>query len=295
MRSDRQTIRTRDGLELRRHDWPPAGARGTIVIVHGLGEHIDRYDHVARAPQRAGWTVVGYDHRGHGALARRSAAACRRRRLCADLGRVLDACAREHPRPAGAARPQPGRPDRRRASWPRACSRAAGRAGGAPVDALVLSSPALDPGMTPCRSCCWPWWRRCCPNLAVNNGLKVGLDLARRRRRRRPTPPIRWCTTASPAALGLFVVAPGPGGDRRRAALDDAHAADLGRRRPLRAPGGQRRLRGRRAARRGHGARVAGRCSTRSSTSPSKATCCRCWTTGWLDTLASFARTRSPP
>ncbi|MEO7116192.1 MAG: alpha/beta fold hydrolase, partial [Caldimonas sp.] len=61
-----RTIRTRDGLDLRRRDWPSDGARGTIVIVHGLGEHAGRYGHVAAALNGRGWGVVGYDHRGHG-------------------------------------------------------------------------------------------------------------------------------------------------------------------------------------------------------------------------------------
>ena len=54
-----QTIRTRDGLALVRRDWPSAEARGTIVIVHGLGEHIGRYAHVAARLNASGWSVVG--------------------------------------------------------------------------------------------------------------------------------------------------------------------------------------------------------------------------------------------
>ena len=47
--------------------WPAAGnARGTVLIVHGLGEHIGRYGAVAAQLNAAGWHVVGYDHRGHG-------------------------------------------------------------------------------------------------------------------------------------------------------------------------------------------------------------------------------------
>ena len=62
-----RTIRARDGLALVRRDWPSAGARGTIVIVHGLGEHIGRYAHVAARLNASRWSVVGYDQRGHGA------------------------------------------------------------------------------------------------------------------------------------------------------------------------------------------------------------------------------------
>ena len=37
-----------------------------IVLIHGLGEHIGRYKHVASFFNRNGWNVYGYDQRGHG-------------------------------------------------------------------------------------------------------------------------------------------------------------------------------------------------------------------------------------
>lgn len=40
--------------------------KGIIVIAHGMGEHIGRYEAVARALNDAGYVVYGKDHRGHG-------------------------------------------------------------------------------------------------------------------------------------------------------------------------------------------------------------------------------------
>jgi alpha-beta hydrolase superfamily lysophospholipase len=37
------------------------------VLVHGMGEHLRRYDHVASALTAQGFAVYGHDHRGHGA------------------------------------------------------------------------------------------------------------------------------------------------------------------------------------------------------------------------------------
>jgi alpha-beta hydrolase superfamily lysophospholipase len=45
-----------------------------VQIVHGLGEHALRYDHVALALNRAGYTVYADDHRGHGATGLRMTA-----------------------------------------------------------------------------------------------------------------------------------------------------------------------------------------------------------------------------
>ncbi|GAB4916907.1 MULTISPECIES: alpha/beta fold hydrolase [Mycobacterium] len=40
---------------------------GIVVLVHGMGEHLRRYDHVADALTAHGYVVYGHDHRGHGA------------------------------------------------------------------------------------------------------------------------------------------------------------------------------------------------------------------------------------
>lgn len=48
---------------LPRYDTPP---RGLVFLVHGIGEHGGRYDHVARILARAGFAVFCIDHQGHG-------------------------------------------------------------------------------------------------------------------------------------------------------------------------------------------------------------------------------------
>jgi alpha-beta hydrolase superfamily lysophospholipase len=46
--------------------WPAGDARRLVVLVHGYGEHVGRYEHVAQALVARGATVVGPDHVGHG-------------------------------------------------------------------------------------------------------------------------------------------------------------------------------------------------------------------------------------
>ena len=57
------SIVTSEGLSLHTREWPAAAgtARGTVLIVHGLGDHVGRYANVAAALNAAGWRVVGYD------------------------------------------------------------------------------------------------------------------------------------------------------------------------------------------------------------------------------------------
>lgn len=46
--------------------WSASGAKTVVLVHHGLGEHIGRYDTFARALVPAGVSVWGYDVRGHG-------------------------------------------------------------------------------------------------------------------------------------------------------------------------------------------------------------------------------------
>ncbi|MBT3323316.1 MAG: alpha/beta hydrolase [Anaerolineae bacterium] len=56
-----------DGLNLFAHAFPsPNPPKAIICMVHGHGEHIERYAHLAAALNDAGYTFVGFDHRGHG-------------------------------------------------------------------------------------------------------------------------------------------------------------------------------------------------------------------------------------
>jgi alpha-beta hydrolase superfamily lysophospholipase len=47
-------------------EWRDGEPRYLVVLAHGYGEHIGRYDHVARHLVGAGATVYGADHLGHG-------------------------------------------------------------------------------------------------------------------------------------------------------------------------------------------------------------------------------------
>jgi alpha-beta hydrolase superfamily lysophospholipase len=165
-------VTTDDGLALHLRSWPAAHpTRGVAVLVHGLGEHIDRYDHVAGRLNRLGFSVVGYDHRGHGRSPGQRGGMPADDTLCADLGAVLRAARASTPGPltlighslggliAGRFVAE-GLQSKPAAWWCR-------------VDALVMSSPALDPGANAVQKLLLAVVAPMLPDLAVNNGLKV--------------------------------------------------------------------------------------------------------------------------
>jgi len=60
-------LKTKDGLTLLVRTWYPAVPNGTLLaILHGIGEHGGRYEHVAQYFISMGFTVSALDQRGHG-------------------------------------------------------------------------------------------------------------------------------------------------------------------------------------------------------------------------------------
>ena len=70
MKHSHFTFTNKDGLELFARGWHKGlnddNDKGIIYLIHGLGEHSGRYDHVAEALTGAGYQVFGFDLRGHG-------------------------------------------------------------------------------------------------------------------------------------------------------------------------------------------------------------------------------------
>jgi alpha-beta hydrolase superfamily lysophospholipase len=70
MDPDTFCYRSADGTQLAGYRWAAdkgqTGA-GVVVLVHGMGEHVRRYGHVAEALTSQRFVVYGHDHRGHGA------------------------------------------------------------------------------------------------------------------------------------------------------------------------------------------------------------------------------------
>ena len=65
MQTEQSNFKLSDGLELSVRHWHD-GAGIPVLLVHGYGEHIGRYAHVAAHLVAGGFDVWGYDARGHG-------------------------------------------------------------------------------------------------------------------------------------------------------------------------------------------------------------------------------------
>lgn len=169
------TVPTRDGLALALTHWPelcPATVKGVVCLVHGLGEHIGRYQHVARHLNQCGWAVVGYDHRGHGRSPGTRGGLRQDDDLLHDLAAVIDVIRQHYPKQrlavlghsmggltvarfvSALATPQED------VAWRR------------PVDLCMLSSPALDIGLGPMQRALLNSVGRLTPDVGVGNGLK---------------------------------------------------------------------------------------------------------------------------
>jgi len=84
-------VLTADGLRLHvRSHTPDQFVRGTILVIHGGGDHGGRYPHVAERLGQRGWRSILPDHRGHGESDGERWDIDRYETYFADLTRVLD-------------------------------------------------------------------------------------------------------------------------------------------------------------------------------------------------------------
>jgi alpha-beta hydrolase superfamily lysophospholipase len=137
---------------------PVPHPHGTVVLVHGIGEHSGRYAHVIDALNRAGWSVFAYDQRGHGRSPGARGVLPHPETLLGDLAQVLDGIHAHklvllgHSM-GGAVAARFVAEERRK------------------VDALVLSSPALKNKLKLTDRLKLAAGTLLAPNLALPNGL----------------------------------------------------------------------------------------------------------------------------
>jgi len=159
-------ITTPHGATLALRDWPlPEGAlpHALVLIVHGLGEHSGRYETVAQQLNAWGFAVRSFDLCGHGLSSGAPGSLPDENRLLDDLATVID---------RSRAAVAPGLPivllghslgGLIAARFVSLKLRA--------VEGLVLSSPALDPGLNAFQKLLLATLPKIAPNLRVGNGL----------------------------------------------------------------------------------------------------------------------------
>jgi alpha-beta hydrolase superfamily lysophospholipase len=155
-----------DGDNVVIQDWPldrGVALRGVVIVVHGLGEHAGRYETVARALNEWGFAVRGYDQCGHGESGGVRGSLPTDSRLLDDLADIVDSTRA-----------------RLRSSTPLILL---GHSMGGlvvarfvslgirAVDGVVLSSPALNPGLSWFQKLLIATLPKITPNLCVGNGL----------------------------------------------------------------------------------------------------------------------------
>ena len=159
-----------DGDNIAVQDWSPAEGvrqRGVVLLVHGLGEHAGRYDALACQLSDWGFSVRGYDQHGHGQSGGVRGSLPTDTRLLDDLADMVDST-------------------RARMALDLPLILLGHSLGGLvaarfvqlalrPIDALVLSSPALDPGLNAWQKLMLAVLPPIAPNLRVGNGVNAAL------------------------------------------------------------------------------------------------------------------------
>jgi alpha-beta hydrolase superfamily lysophospholipase len=161
-----RTLQAPGGETLALYDWSvePGHAKAVVVLVHGLGEHARRHARVAERLNGWRFAARAADHHGHGASSGARGGLPAPNRLVDDLALVVDDT---------------------RTAFPGLPLVLLGHSLGGlvaasfvarhvrPVDGLVLSSPALDAGLSAFQRLLIATLSRLAPALRVGNGLDI--------------------------------------------------------------------------------------------------------------------------
>jgi alpha-beta hydrolase superfamily lysophospholipase len=156
-----------DGDNIVVQDWalePGVVLRGVVILVHGLGEHAGRYDHVARKLNSWGFAVRGYDQCGHGESGGLAGSLPTDTRLIDDLADIVDSTRARMPK--GTPLIVIGH------SMGGLVASRFVALGIRQIEGLVLSSPALDPGLSAFQKFLLAVLPKLAPGLRVGNGVK---------------------------------------------------------------------------------------------------------------------------
>ena len=156
-----------DGSNVMVQDWPLDSSvklRGVVIVVHGLGEHAGRYEHVARHLNAWGFAVRGYDQCGHGESSGARGSLPSDTRLLDDLADMVDSTRTRYGKDTPViliGHSMGGLVVGRFVSLKMRA-----------VDGLVMSSPALDAGMNAFQKILVSVLPKIAPDLRVGNGVK---------------------------------------------------------------------------------------------------------------------------
>ncbi len=92
MRNFNTSWKSADGLEIFAQGWEPEDIpiKGVVCLIHGIGEHTGRFEHVAKALTDAGYVLMGADWRGHGRSAGKHGHVPSMEAILKDIDRVLE-------------------------------------------------------------------------------------------------------------------------------------------------------------------------------------------------------------
>jgi alpha-beta hydrolase superfamily lysophospholipase len=179
----------RDGENLALYEWPldawademgqyAPPPRAVVLLVHGLGEHAMRYEHVASRLMEWGFAVRAYDQRGHGESGGARGVLPSDTTLLDDLAEVVDdtrlrcmRLLRESVSHHAALETEQIPLVLLGHSLGGLVASRFVSLGIRPVEGLVMSSPALDAGLNPLQKLLLAFLPKLAPNLRMGNGL----------------------------------------------------------------------------------------------------------------------------